>query len=41
VRIEAIGKALLPLMITGAVGLVAVALIIRKPAEKYLERART
>ncbi|GAI90826.1 unnamed protein product, partial [marine sediment metagenome] len=40
VRIEAIGKALLPLMITGAVGLVAVALIVRKPAEKYLERAR-
>ena len=38
VQIEAIGKALLPLMITGAVGLVAVALIIRKPAEKYLER---
>ncbi len=41
VKIEAIGKALLPLMITGAVGLVAVALIVRKPAEKYLERART
>ena len=40
VQIEAISKALLPLMFTGAVGLVAVALIIRKPAEKYLERAR-
>jgi len=39
VQIEAIGKALLPLMITGAVGLVALALIVRKPAEKYLERA--
>ena len=39
VQIEAIGKALLPLMITGAVGLVAVALIVRRPAEKYLERA--
>jgi len=40
VQIEAIGKALLPLFITGAVGLVGLALIIRKPAEKYLERAR-
>ena len=39
VQIEAISKALLPLMITGAVGLVALALIVRKPAEKYLERA--
>ncbi|MBA7607051.1 hypothetical protein ES703_14203 [subsurface metagenome] len=39
VQIEAISKALLPLMITGAVGLVAVALIVRKPAQKYLERA--
>ncbi len=38
VRIEAISKALLPLMIVGAVGLVAVALIVRKPAEKYIER---
>ena len=41
VQIEAIGKALLPLFITGAVGLVGLALIIRRPAEKYLERART
>jgi len=40
VQIEAIGKALLPLFITGAVGLVGLALIVRKPAEKYLERAR-
>ncbi len=40
VQIEAIGKALLPLFITGAVGLVGLALIIRKPAEKYLERTR-
>lgn len=39
VQIEAIGKALLPIVITGAVGLVALALIVRKPAEKYLERA--
>ncbi len=39
VRIEAISKALLPLMITGAVGLVAVALIVRKPAERIAERA--
>jgi len=39
VQIEAISKALLPLFITGAVGLVAVALIVRKPAQKYLERA--
>jgi len=38
VQIEAISKALLPLMIVGAVGLVAVALIVRKPAEKYIER---
>jgi len=41
VQIEAISKALLPLMITGAVGMIGLALIIRKPAEKYLERART
>jgi len=40
VQIEAISKALLPLMITGAVGMIGLALIIRKPAEKYLERAR-
>ena len=39
VRIEAISKALLPLMIVGAVGLVAVALIVRKPAERIAERA--
>jgi len=39
VRIEEISKALLPLLITGAVGLVALTLIVRKPAEKYLERA--
>jgi len=39
VKIEAISKALLPLMITGAVGLVAVALIVRKPAERIAERA--
>jgi hypothetical protein len=38
VRIEEISKALLPLMITGAVGLVAVALIVRKPAERIAER---
>ena len=38
VQIEAIGKALLPLMIAGTVGVVALALIVRKPAEKYLER---
>jgi len=41
VQIEAISKALLPLFITGAVGMIGLALIIRKPAEKYLERART
>jgi len=40
VQIEAISKALLPLMITGAVGMIGLALIIRKPAEKYLGRAR-
>jgi len=39
VRIEAISKALLPLIIAGAVGLVAVALIVRKPAERIAERA--
>jgi len=38
VQIEAISKALLPLMIVGAVGLVAVAVIVRKPAQKYIER---
>ncbi|GAI94966.1 unnamed protein product [marine sediment metagenome] len=38
VRIEEISKALLPLMITGAVGLVGVALIVRKPAERIAER---
>ena len=38
VRIEEISKALLPLMITGAVGFVALVLIVRKPAERYLER---
>lgn len=38
VQIEAIGKALLPLFITGAIGLVGLALIIRKPAERFLER---
>lgn len=38
VQIEAISKALLPLMIAGAVGLVALALIVRRPAEKYIER---
>jgi len=38
VRIEEISKALLPLLITSAVGLVALTLIVRKPAERYLER---
>lgn len=38
VRIEAISKALLPLLICGTVGLVALALIVRRPAEKYIER---
>lgn len=37
-KIEEISKALLPLLITSAVGLVALALIVRRPAEKYLER---
>jgi len=39
VRIEEISKALLPLMITGAVGLVALSLIVRKPVERIAERA--
>jgi len=39
VQIEAIGRALGPLIIAGVVGLVAVALIVRKPAERIAERA--
>lgn len=37
-KIEVISAALLPLMIVGAVGLIALALIVRRPAEKYIER---
>ncbi|MBA7639506.1 hypothetical protein ES703_47164 [subsurface metagenome] len=36
VRIEAISKALLPLMIAGAVGVIGLALIVRKPAERII-----
>ena len=40
-KLEAISKALLPLVIVGTVGLVALAIIVRRPTEKYLERAGT
>lgn len=38
-RIEAIGKALLPIFITAVVGIIAIAGLMRKPAERVAERA--
>ncbi len=37
-RIEAITKALVPLLLIGFGGLIILAVVLRKPAEKYLER---
>lgn len=37
-RMEAITKALVPLMLIGFGGLIILAIVLRKPAEKYLER---
>lgn len=38
-RIEAIGRALLPIFITAVVGIIAIAGLMRKPAERVAERA--
>jgi len=38
VKIESIAKALIPLMLIGFGGLIILAVVLRKPAEKYLER---
>lgn len=40
-KIEAISKALVPLMLITIGGLIILAAVLRKPAEKYLERAGT
>ncbi len=37
-QLPAISKALMPLLIVGVIGIIGLAIIIRKPAEKYIER---
>ena len=41
VKIETIAKALIPLMLIGFGGLIILAVVLRKPAEKYIERGGT
>ena len=40
-QLPAISKALMPLLIVTVIGIIGIAIIIRKPAEKYIERGGT